>query len=293
MAATINTRRKTRIKPTDFDRQSEDVGNILALEHVNVRVPDQSLATFFYVNGLGFTRDPYVDFGPFNVWINVGNQQFHLPTGEPQVLRGHVGITVPNLAGMEQRLNRIGRRLKDTHFDFQVRKNHILVTCPWGNKIKCFQGQQTMQLGMAYVELNVPMESIPGIARFYEQIFNSSVITRQNICEVPIGRQQVLRFKGSRKTGVYDGHHIAIYVVDFSTPYEALKKRKLITEESDQHQYRFDKIVDPDSGDFLFELEHEVRSLRHPMFTRKLVNRNADQSFFTYVQGRDAYYPAA
>ena len=50
------------------------------VEHVNVTVPDQAEATFFYVNGLGFTRDPYIDFGPFNVWINVGAQQFHLPT---------------------------------------------------------------------------------------------------------------------------------------------------------------------------------------------------------------------
>ena len=75
-----------------FDRATQDVGNILALEHVNVTVPDQAEATFFYVNGLGFTRDPYIDFGPFNVWINVGAQQFHLPTRDPQVVRGHVAV---------------------------------------------------------------------------------------------------------------------------------------------------------------------------------------------------------
>lgn len=275
----------------NFNRQTEDVGNILALEHVNFTTPDQSLATFFYVNGLGFTRDPYVDFGPFNVWINVGNQQFHLPTGKPQVLRGHVGLYVPDLEGLAQRLDRISRRLTDTRFDYQVRKHHILVTCPWGNKIKCSVGIQNMRLGMAYVELDVPTENIPGIARFYEQIFGSPVTTGKNTCEVAIGREQALRFKGSRKLPEYDGHHIAIYTADFSSPYEQLKQRKLITEESDQHQYRFSRIVDPDSGDFLFELEHEVRSLRHPMFSRKLVNRNANQSFFNYVQGRDAYYP--
>jgi len=42
------------------DRSSQDVGNIVALEHVNVRVPDQQLATLFYVVGLGLTRDPYL-----------------------------------------------------------------------------------------------------------------------------------------------------------------------------------------------------------------------------------------
>jgi len=41
-----------------YDRHQQDVGNILMLEHVNVRVPDQRIATAFYVQGLGFTRDP-------------------------------------------------------------------------------------------------------------------------------------------------------------------------------------------------------------------------------------------
>ena len=71
----------------------EDVGNIAALEHVNVRVAEQTHAHLFYVTGMGFTRDPYIDFGIRNMWINLGRQQFHLPVGEPQVLRGRVGIT--------------------------------------------------------------------------------------------------------------------------------------------------------------------------------------------------------
>ena len=36
---------------TDFNRAQEDVGNVVMLEHVNTRVPDQSLATAFYVTG--------------------------------------------------------------------------------------------------------------------------------------------------------------------------------------------------------------------------------------------------
>jgi hypothetical protein len=35
------------------DRTTQDVGNIVALEHVNVKVPDQLLATLFYVVGPG------------------------------------------------------------------------------------------------------------------------------------------------------------------------------------------------------------------------------------------------
>ena len=41
----------------------EDIGNIVSLEHVNVQIPDQSLATLFYVVGMGFTRDPYLNVG--------------------------------------------------------------------------------------------------------------------------------------------------------------------------------------------------------------------------------------
>jgi hypothetical protein len=43
-----------------FDRAAEDLGNAIHLEHVNVQVPDQRLATLFYVTGLGLTRDPYL-----------------------------------------------------------------------------------------------------------------------------------------------------------------------------------------------------------------------------------------
>ena len=65
-----------------YDRTVEDLGNVVTLEHVNTRVPDQRLATLFYVSGLGLTRDPYLMTGVTNMWINVGRSQFHLPTGE-------------------------------------------------------------------------------------------------------------------------------------------------------------------------------------------------------------------
>ncbi len=277
-----------------FNRTSQDVGNILAMEHVNVTVPDQLLATFFYVNCLGFTRDPYMDFGPFNVWINVGNQQFHLPTSEPQVLRGTIGVVVPSLDELDKRLTRVARRLEGTRFKFRVNRETIDVTCPWGNKIRCHPPGKFghMTLGIPYVEFKVPRRTTTGIARFYQQVFNVSATARKGICEVDIGQGQILRFKESVKTVPgYDGHHIAIYVVNFSGPHGYLKKKGLITEESDENQYRFQKIVDPKSGKTLFEIEHEVRSLHHPMYERNLVNRNATQSFFGYQHGRDAFRP--
>src|SRR5271163_1498704 len=50
-----------------YDRTAEDLGNIVALEHVNVFVPDQEKAALFYINGLGLTRDPYMMTGPANM----------------------------------------------------------------------------------------------------------------------------------------------------------------------------------------------------------------------------------
>jgi hypothetical protein len=62
----------------------------------------------------------------------------------------------------------------------------------------------------------------------------------------------------------------------------------MITEESDQHQYRFQTIFDPANGEPVFEVEHEVRSLRHPLFARPLVNRNPAQRIMNYQPGQDA-----
>jgi hypothetical protein len=50
-----------------FDRTREDVGNIILLEHLNLTVPDPTLAHLFYVSALGFTRDPYMDFGTLGI----------------------------------------------------------------------------------------------------------------------------------------------------------------------------------------------------------------------------------
>src|SRR5918912_2530568 len=75
-----------------FDRKAENLGNITGLEHVNVEIPNQGLASDFYLLGCGFTRDPYLFPGTNNMWVNIGKSQFHLPSGEPLVLRGHIGI---------------------------------------------------------------------------------------------------------------------------------------------------------------------------------------------------------
>jgi hypothetical protein len=279
-----------------FDRSVEDVGNILALEHLNLTVPDQAVAAMFYVSGLGFTRDPYVDFGVFNfnnMWVNVGDQQFHLPQGKAQHFRGTIGLVVPDLNQLRWRLDQVGRSLKDTEFGFEIYDDHVAVTCPWGNRLRCHAANDEMSLGIGYLDMDVPAGTSAGIAQFYRDVFASPASDANGIAEVHMGTNQIVRFvERDRDVGAYDGHHIAIYVANFSAAHDWLEQRALITEESDQHQYRFQAIVDPKrSGGALVELEHEVRSLKHPMWGRKLTNRNSGQTFISFHRGREAFVP--
>ena len=101
--------------------------------------------------------------------------------------------------------------------------------------------------------------------------------------------QQLLFRETDAALPPYDGHHIQIYLADFSGPHRFLIERGLITEESNEHQYRFRDIVDLDGGTLLFTIEHEVRSLRNPLYARPLVNRNPAQTNVAYVRGHDAF----
>jgi hypothetical protein len=282
-----------------YDRRNQDVGNIVALEHVNVRVPDQVLATSFYVSGLGMTRDPYVMVGIENMWINMGQQQFHLPTGPPQVVPGHVGIVVPDLDALAARLESVRPALAATKFDCSVEDKYVRVTCPWGNRFQCYApGPQwgDVTLGVVYAEFPVPPGHAPGIKRFYEMVMGAVATcapeAKGTAARVRIGQRQELIFREvDAQIAAYDGHHIAVYITNFSGPHAKLQERGLITQESNEYQYRFQDIVEPDTGRPLYTLEHEVRSFTHPMFTRQMVNRNAAQRQATYQRGRDAFVP--
>ena len=76
-----------------LDRPAQTTGNIVHFEHINVTVPDPQIATIFWLMGMGFTRDPYLMVGVDNMWVNIGMQQFHLPTRGQQVLRGTLNST--------------------------------------------------------------------------------------------------------------------------------------------------------------------------------------------------------
>jgi len=278
---------------TQFDRTQEDIGNIVCLEHVNICVPDQQLAITFYVMGLGLTRDPYIMAGTTNMWMNVGRAQFHLPSGKPQVLRGHSGIVIEGRDALLARLAEIGPALEGTKFSVSEHDDYVEVTCPWGNRIRCYQpGEQfgSIRLGMPYVALNAPVASASAIARFYNEIVGTRATVGDHdgrpAARVSSGDGQELIFSETDEAQPeFDGHHVAVYLADFSGPYNRLRERGLISRETDQHEYRFIDIIDLDSGKALFRIEHEVRSMRHPMYARPLINRNPAISNRNYVPG--------
>ena len=282
-----------------LDYANENVGNIVHLEHVNLQVPDQSLAILFYMVGLGFTRDPYFNIGLRNMWANVGEQQLHLPTRPAQVIHGHIGVIVPDLDALKERLASVAEGLAGTQFSWSVKADHVAVTCPWGNRFQCYGADPAvgdMALGISYVEFLVGPGRATGIARFYDQVMGAPAQVESGAegtrARVEIGRNQSLTFRETEAPGVtYDGHHIAVYVANFSRPYGFLKERGLISEEVRNHQFRFKEVIDPENGNGLHLIEHEVRSLHHPMFHRFLVNRDAGESARNYRRGRDSLIP--
>jgi hypothetical protein len=281
----------------NFDRTAENLGNSVHLEHVNVQVPDQRLAQLFYAVGLGLTRDPYLMVSDTNMWINVGRSQFHLPTGAPQVVRGHTGLVIQGRDALLNRLAGVSGKLDGTKFGFSEHNDYIEAICPWGNRVRCYEPDAArfgrISLGIPYVEFDVPVGTARRIADFYPAVMGTPAQVQNGdgtLTRVQMGKNQYMQFRETdRPQPEFDGHHVQMYIANFSGPYEKLKARDLISIEDNQYQYRFKDIVDLDSGKLLFTVEHEVRSATHPMYLRPLVNRNPATTNQNYANGYDAW----
>ena len=289
-------------KLKQYDRDSQVVGNIVHLEHFNVIVGDQRLATLFYVVGLGGTRDPYIFTGLENMWVNFGRTQVHLPNRggkAPEVLRGTAGFVVPSLEEAKKRLEHAGREMKriapevQTKFSWREKDATIEATCPWGNRVRLHAPAPEFgrtELALAYVDFDVPPGTAEGIARFYNEIMKAPANVKGKRASVSIGRDQKLHFtETSAPQPEYDNHHIQVYIADFASPYHWLKERGLINMETDAEEWRFQWISDPRDGRKLFQIEHEVRSMKHRLFNRPLVNRNHAVTNLNFVPGADAF----
>jgi catechol 2,3-dioxygenase-like lactoylglutathione lyase family enzyme len=264
----------------ELDSAVDALSNVVALEHVNVCVPDQGRALAFYVDGLGLTRDPELMTGVENMWINVGRSQFHLPTGKPQVLRGHVGLVLPGREGLLGRLASLSSELAGTDFQFSEGEEFVEVTSPWGNRFRCFDHDGRfgdVGRGMAYVAFDVPLGAAAAIARFYREMLDAKTEVDDDdgvVARCAMGSHQHLIFRETNaEQREYDGHHVQVYLADITAPYAKLEERGLAYEKV-EHQYRFKDIVDLDDGKVLFTIEHEVRDTSHPLYGRALVNRS-------------------
>jgi predicted enzyme related to lactoylglutathione lyase len=280
-----------------FDRAAEDLGNSIHLEHVNVTVPDQRLATLFYVSGLGLTRDPYIMTSDTNMWVNVGRSQFHLPASEAQVLRGHTGVVISGREALLQRLSAVANKLEGTRFAFSEHNDYVEAVCPWGNRLRCYEPDEArfgrITLGIPYVEFDVAPGTAKAIAAFYPEVMGipaEFINGDGNVARAKVGKNQYLQFRETdRPQPGYDGHHVQIYITDFSGPYRKLQQRGLVSQEDNQYQYRFRDIVDLADGRHLFTVEHEVRSVTHPMYLRPLINRNPAVTNRTYAEGHEQW----
>ena len=283
-----------------YDRAVEDIGNIVGLGHVNTAIPRQRLSTLFYVTGLGLTRDPFLNTGVRIMWVNVGMSQFHLPTGEPNYLRGTTGLVIPDRAALLERLNEAKKHLEGTKFSFRETNDGVETICPWGNRITVHEPDPTRfgrtALGMAYIAFDVRPGTARGIARFYREIMGAPAQVIENgkgpqtqvQAQVQVGDHQHYYFRETdAPEAPYDGHHAQIYIADFSGPHKKLGDLGLITREFDAFEYRFKDVIDLDTREVLFTVEHETRAQAHPMYGRPLVNRNPAQSNRDYKPGHD------
>ena len=84
------------------------------------------------------------------------------------------------------------------------------------------------------------------------------------LARVKMGKDQYLQFRETdRPQPEYDGHHVQMYITNFSGPYRELSARGLIYSEDNQYQYRFRDIVD--LARWQAAVHHRARGAqRHP-----------------------------
>jgi hypothetical protein len=280
----------------EYDRATQDLGNIVNLGHINVRITDQHLATHYYITGLGLTRDPFLNTGARVMWVNVGMSQFHLPTGEPDILRGVTGLVVPDRAALLERLTQIRKPLEGTKFEFRESNDCVETVCPWGNRINVHAPDEKrfgrIVLGMPYIAFDVRPGTADRIARFYRDVMGALATVTENgsgrAARVQVGEKQYWYFRETEEPEQpYDRHHAQIYIANFSGPHRRLEQLGLLTLEVNDHEYRFKNIIDIETREVLFTVEHEVRSQTHPLYGRPLINRNPAQSNRDYKPGHD------
>ena len=238
-----------------------DLKGILWTEHINLVVGSKELAEYFYLNFLGFTRDAGKSFH-----VNMGQQQFHLAeTGEPaQRIAGSIGLVVPSLDTLRERIADAQQVLKDTQFAIESDTSDcVTLTCPWGNRFHLYSvqddcltstlntprkmenlhakggayGSHRMAVrggpGIRYIEVSCPPLKSGAIARFYRDMIGCNVMETSGRAVVCVGPGVHLVFVESDELSENDteemkGVHVCFYAEDFKDLYQRLSERQLI-----------------------------------------------------------------
>ncbi|MBA1914455.1 hypothetical protein HLX87_25215, partial [Escherichia coli] len=83
-----------------------------------------------------------------------------------------------------------------------------------------------------YVEFDVPRGTAEAISRFYPEIMGIPASMEDGVARAKVGKDQYLQFRETDSAqGEYDGHHVQIYITDFSGPYKRLRERNLVSRE--------------------------------------------------------------
>uniref|UniRef100_A0A7S0RHK1 VOC domain-containing protein n=1 Tax=Pyramimonas obovata TaxID=1411642 RepID=A0A7S0RHK1_9CHLO len=247
------------LRPTG-EPTCQDVGNIVHLEHINLNVPDQTLAAIFYRRGLGLTIDDPKDrerseeelSSTRQIWYNIGRQQFHIiKEPEAQVLAGRIHLYTPKLQALLSRLAAVAPRLAGTRFAFgqlipskEDLPSCFEVTCPWGNKFVVWGSNPVagaqMDTGIACIEVRCARGAGAHIQAFYAEVLGARAHHRaegrqggmfagQAGCDVSVGPATLLAFcEHEDGPEEYTGWHVALYVVNFSESFNATERRGLI-----------------------------------------------------------------
>lgn len=270
---------------SDFANVNPEVGAIIHLDHVNFVTPDHNMATIFFVNGLGLTRDPYRRADEQNMGVNVGLQQFHLPRRGDKTppFYGVIGLVHPDIPSVLERLNLLEKigKFDNTPYSLGQSGDVITLTTPFGYKLNLHPvGSLSFQrpLGIVYAEVPVPIGSAESIGKFYRQVVGAPVNYEERSGEITsviaAGAHQEIRFV-ERQLDDYDTHsmHISYHVTHYNNLRNQLSEYGSLLGMGRGEVFFFDKIYDPDSGEKVFTIQNEVRSIYHPDFMRVLINR--------------------
>lgn len=266
-AFSMNTCTSENLRDVVLEAAEHDVSSslnlkgILWMEHINLVVGSKKLAQYFYLDFLGFTPDASKSFH-----VNLGQQQFHLAEtgGSAQRVAGSIGLVVPSLDTLRERIKDAEEVLKDTQFAIESDTGDcIILTGPWGNRFHIYSvendsltstvstprkmenlhanggayGAHRMAVrggpGIRYIEVACPPQKSGAIARFYREMCGCTVMETKDKAVVCVGPGVHLVFTESNDlsesdTREMEGVHVCFYADDFENLYKKLSDRGLI-----------------------------------------------------------------